>query len=169
MEHVSLRTEAIGWTSESTSFSFDWHQVVLYALGVGAGPEELDYVYEARGPKVVPSFALLAAMEPVQACLQQAGAPLRAIIHGGQRLELSAPLEPSDTWITTATIKGMADLRRLGRVVVEAKSTKLDGTLVARSEWDILVQGAGGFTAEPMPRVKPVRPPKTRSRTSPSS
>ena len=46
------------------SFSYDWKTVALYALAVGATHEELDYLYEARGPRVLPTFAVIPAYHP---------------------------------------------------------------------------------------------------------
>jgi putative sterol carrier protein len=39
---------------------YDWRDVVLYVLGVGAGFDELEYVYESK-LKVIPSFAVICA------------------------------------------------------------------------------------------------------------
>ena len=54
---MSLDLSAVGYETEPFSFEYDWKTTVLYALGVGAKRDELDYLYEGRGPKVLPSFA----------------------------------------------------------------------------------------------------------------
>ena len=46
-----------GKPSAATTLAYTWKDTVLYALGVGAKREELDYLYEGRGPRVLPSIA----------------------------------------------------------------------------------------------------------------
>ena len=43
---MPLNLDAIGKDVEPYTFNYDWKKVVLYALGVGAGFDELDYCYE---------------------------------------------------------------------------------------------------------------------------
>jgi hypothetical protein len=38
---------------------YTWRDVVLYALGVGAHPDDLPYIYEKAGLKALPTFGLL--------------------------------------------------------------------------------------------------------------
>ena len=51
----------VGRKNDPVIFEYDWKDVVLYALGVGAGADELPFVYEgaAGGLKVLPSFCVV--------------------------------------------------------------------------------------------------------------
>ena len=43
---MALNLESIGKEVEPTMFEYDQDRVILYALGIGAGVDELDFVYE---------------------------------------------------------------------------------------------------------------------------
>ena len=64
---MSLDLSTIGFKTEPHIFSYDWKDAVLYALGIGAKGAELDYLYEGRGPKVLPTFGVIPAYGPVSA------------------------------------------------------------------------------------------------------
>lgn len=49
----------IGLSNGSRTLKYTWRDVVLYALGVGAHKEELQYVYEGAGLKALPTFVLV--------------------------------------------------------------------------------------------------------------
>ncbi len=55
---MALNLDAVGKRIGPIANDYGWKDIVLYALGVGAGFEELEYVYES-GLKVIPSFAIL--------------------------------------------------------------------------------------------------------------
>jgi putative sterol carrier protein len=57
---MPLNLSAIGQKIGPITSAYDWRDVVLYALGVGAGFDELEYVYENK-LKVIPSFAVICA------------------------------------------------------------------------------------------------------------
>jgi putative sterol carrier protein len=57
---MPLNVSAIGQKIGPITSEYDWRDVVLYALGVGAGFDELEYVYENK-LKVIPSFAVICA------------------------------------------------------------------------------------------------------------
>lgn len=71
--------------------SYDARDVILYALGVGAGAQDLSLVYE-RGLQVLPGLAtVLCSPAP---WYHDTGGLLRGdlVVHGSERLELLAPL-----------------------------------------------------------------------------
>src|SRR4051794_2243730 len=55
---MTLNLSAVGFTTAPHTVVYDWKTVVLYALGIGAQKDELDYLYEGRGPKVYPTFGV---------------------------------------------------------------------------------------------------------------
>jgi hypothetical protein len=49
---MPIDVQSIGYETAPIEFDYTWRDTVVYALGVGASPEEeLDYLYEGRGPK----------------------------------------------------------------------------------------------------------------------
>src|SRR5580700_6527164 len=128
-----------------SAFAFAWKDVVLYALGVGAKSDELDFLYEERGPKVLPSFAVVPKFQPMLDLLAKTGGNLAMIVYGGERVVVHAPILPSGVLTTTATIRGFYDMRRLAQVLIDARTLDATGALVAESTSSILFRGAGGF------------------------
>jgi acyl dehydratase len=131
---------------------YTWKDVVLYALGVGAKTAELDYVYEGRGPKVLPSFAVVPKFEPMLALLAKTGGNLAMIVHGGERVVVHAPLAPSGELTTTAVVRGIYDMKRLAQVVIDTRSVDPAGALVAETASTIFFRGDGGFGGDPPPK-----------------
>ena len=59
---MALDLDSIGKPIGPLVKEYDWKDVVLYALGVGAGFDDLQYVYE-NDLKVIPSYSISAAFE----------------------------------------------------------------------------------------------------------
>jgi hypothetical protein len=54
---MALNMDALGKPIGPITRHYDWKDVVLYALGVGAGFDDLDYAYE-KNLKVIPTFSI---------------------------------------------------------------------------------------------------------------
>jgi len=123
----------------------------LYALGIGARREELDYLYEARGPKVYPTFAVVPTFTAVGELLSRTQANLAMVVHGGQSIKLHRPIPPEGTLMTVGAIKGIYDLKKMAQVVIETNTT-LNGEPLFDTSWSIIVRGAGNFGGSPPPK-----------------
>lgn len=151
---MTLDLSAVGHETEPFFFDYDWKTVVLYALGVGATRDELDYLYEKRGPKVVPSFAVVPTYPALEPLVARANADMTKVVHGSQVIRLHAPLPPEGRLRTIARIDGIYDLKRLSQVVFSTRTDR-DGELLFETEWSLVVRDTGGFGGP--------RPPKTES------
>ena len=129
---MPVNLSAVGKKMGSVSHTYTEKDVVLYALGVGAGADELEFTYE-RDLKVLPTFAVIPAFP---AMLNLGGAmevnPMM-VLHGEQRIELHGPIPPSGTITTTPTIKAMYDKGKGALVVVETESVDGKGRLLFRN------------------------------------
>lgn len=134
------------------AFEYTWRDVVCYALGVGAKREELDYLFEARGPKVLPSFAVVPKFQAMFERLAKSGGNLAMVVHGGERVKVHAPIPPAGKLSTTATIRAFYDLKRLAQVLVDSRTVDEKGTLLATTTSSILFRGEGGFGGDPPPK-----------------
>ncbi len=91
---MTLKLDAIGKTIGSATSEYDWKDIVLYALGVGAGFDELEYVYEDR-LKVIPSFAVTTAYDFMSEFVINTGVNLAGILHGEHEIIFHNPIPPT--------------------------------------------------------------------------
>ena len=58
-----ISADLVGLKFDPVPFSWTSKDVMLYALGVGATPErELEFVFEGKGPRVLPTYAVIPGM-----------------------------------------------------------------------------------------------------------
>src|SRR5438128_5091636 len=94
--------KAVGKKLGAVTHTYTERDVMLYALGVGCGTDELPFVYE-RDLKVLPTFAVIPSFP---AMLNLGGAMQvnpAMVLHGEQRIELAGLLPTSGTVTTTPT------------------------------------------------------------------
>ena len=160
---MSLNPSAVGIESSTFTMRYDWKTLVLYALGVGAKRSELDYLYEGRGPKILPTFAVVPAYPVMFELLGRSGGGLETLVHAAQSVTVVGKLPPSGELQTTGKITGVYDLKKLAQMVFETRTT-CEGELVFASEWSMFFLGQGGF-AGPRPPKSPI--PKIPSEAEP--
>jgi acyl dehydratase len=148
---MSLDLSTLGYKTSPYEFKYDWKTVVLYALGIGARRDELDYLYEARGPKVYPTFAVAPTFTAVGELLSRTQANLAMVVHGGQGIRLHRAIPPEGTLSTVGSIAGIYDLKKMAQVVIETKTT-INGEPLFDTSWSIIVRGAGDFGGSPPPK-----------------
>jgi acyl dehydratase len=156
---MSLDLSAVGYETQPFFFEYDWKIPALYALGVGAKREELDYLYEARGPRVLPSFAVVPAYPALEPLVARAGADMRLVVHGAQSITLHAPIPEAANLRTVARIDGLYDLKRLSQVVFTTR-TENEGKLLFETEWTLVVRDTGGFGGPRPPKSEAPKLPK---------
>jgi len=93
---------AVGTSTGMQTFVYTWRDVVLYALGVGAKAEELEYLYE-KNLKAVPSFGVIPlagtfGITPPRSLpagiWDLLGVPLEDALHMTEELVLHKPIPP---------------------------------------------------------------------------
>jgi acyl dehydratase len=156
---MSFDLSLVGQKSEPTTFEYDWKQIVLYALGIGAKQDELDYLYEGRGPKTYPSFAVVPSFAPMLSLLGKTGGNLAAVVHGGQKVKMHAPLPAEGKLLTTATIRGIYDMKKFASVITDTETTDAKGNKLFDTTWSIIFRGGGGFGGNPPPKDDVPAPP----------
>jgi acyl dehydratase len=158
---MPLDLSLVGQPTSPATLEYTWKDVVLYALGVGAKKHELDYLYEGRGPKVLPSFAVVLKFPPMLKLLAETGGNLSMVVYGGERVSLLAPVAPAGKLVTTATIRAIHDMKRFAQVLVDTRAVDAGGRVVAEMTSSIIFRGEGGFGGQPPPRAAlPVEKPR---------
>jgi len=150
-----------GQTTTPIEHTYSWRDCVLYALGVGGHmPDDLEFLYEGRGPKVLPTFAVVPSFRTLVDIVGRLGASVTAVLHGEQKVVQHRPIPPSGTFTTTATVKGIHDKGKGALVVVEAATTDERGEPVFDNVFSIFVRGAGGFGGDRGPAALSADPPE---------
>jgi acyl dehydratase len=158
-----LDPTAVGKTSEPLRFAYRWQDAALYALGVGATQKELPFLYEgldAKGPSVLPTFAVIPAYEGCKALFDVVGGNFEGVVHGGQSVRLHKPFAPSGTLTTIGKVTNVGDLRRMAQVIFSTETRDERGELVAETDWTIMYLLDGGFGGDAPPKSVRLRAPE---------
>ncbi|HEY8430850.1 MAG TPA: MaoC/PaaZ C-terminal domain-containing protein [Sandaracinaceae bacterium] len=157
---MALNLDATGKRTAPIEMTYRWQDVVLYALGIGAKAGELDFLYEKRGPKVFPTFAVIPAFEANRQLFDVVGGDLSGVVHGSQKIVLHRPFAPEGKLVTVGIVEGIHDLKRMAQSTVRTETRDESGALVCETEWTLMYLNDGGFGGEPPPKSPKIRPPE---------
>jgi acyl dehydratase len=170
---VALTLEVVGRRIGPFTLTYGWKDVVLYALGVGAGFSEIDYCYE-KVLKVIPTFAAAALGDFTSWLAAASGFNPSGVLHGEQEFIFHRPIPPEGSLITEGAITHCYDKGRdRGALVVAEFDTQLAGgqelftsvvTMFARRDG-----GFGGSDAPKNPLSFPERPPDAEVAAAPAA
>ena len=160
---MALNLHAIGKKSDAVPFEYTWKDVVLYALGVGCKEDELDFVYEGRGPKVLPTFAVVPSFQSMISVVVDVQANPMMVVHGEQQVVLHRPIPPAGKLFTSSTVKAIYDKGKGALIVAEANTTDENKKPVFDNVFSIFVRGEGGFGGERGPEAVKADPPAGRA------
>jgi acyl dehydratase len=148
---MALDQTLVGVTSDPVEKTWDSKDVMLYALGLGAGADdplqELEFTTENTSGvelKVLPTYAVLAA---------QGGGGRKfgdfdpaKLVHAEQGFELHAPLPVDGRVSITSAITGMYDKGKGALVTTEARAVDAEtGKHLVTSRSGVFIVGEGGF------------------------
>jgi acyl dehydratase len=151
-------------TFEPVPFSWESKDVMLYAVGVGAKPEgELEFVFEGKGPKVLPTFAVIPGMFSMGGLVGSVEINLAMLLHGEQSITLHREIPPDGKVRVTGRISEVWDKGKAA-VIGSEGIVEDDKGLLFTTKATLFVRGAGGFGGERGPstagvNVPPERPP----------
>jgi acyl dehydratase len=151
---MAIDPSAIGAVTEPTLFGWTDRDTMLYALGVGAGTDDLSFTTDNSHDitqQVLPTYAVI--------CCPAFGAAAKIgtfnwalLLHGSQAIRLHAPLPASGN---LSVVTEVADLQDKGEgknaiVVLRGRGTDPDsGTLIAETLTTLVIRQAGGFGGVP--------------------
>lgn len=159
---MALNLEVVGKRLEASTFEYNDRDVMLYALGVGAGTDELAFTYE-KELKVLPTFAVVPAFPALAVLIRVLQFNPAMLLHGEQRIELRKPIPPAGKLTTTPTIRAIYDKGSGALIVVDAETANEQGEVLFLNTFGAFVRGEGGFGGDRGPsgakNVPPERPP----------
>ena len=151
---MAIDPSAIGAATEPTLFEWTDRDTLLYALGVGAGLDDLSFTTENSHDipqQVLPTYAVI--------CCPAFGAAAKIgtfnwalLLHGSQTIRLHAPLPAAGK---LSVVTEVSDLQDKGEgknaiVVLRGRGTDPDsGTLIAETFTTLVIRQAGGFGGAP--------------------
>jgi acyl dehydratase len=152
---------AIGAVTDAQAYQWTDRDTMLYALGVGAGTDDLPFTTDNShdiAQQVLPTFAVI--------CCPAFGAATKVgsfnwgmLLHGSQEIRLHAPLPASGE---LSVVSEVADIQDKGEgknaiIVMRGKGTDpATGELIAETLSTAVIRGEGGFGGQPGQR--PVAP-----------
>jgi NAD(P)-dependent dehydrogenase (short-subunit alcohol dehydrogenase family)/acyl dehydratase/putative sterol carrier protein len=149
---MALKLDSIGAKIGPSEKVYDWKDVVLYALGVGAGFDELDYVYEKK-LKVIPTFSIAAVFDFLAAAAIESNANFAGILHGAQEIIFHNKFPTEGTLKTEGEIKHIWDKGEKGAVVVaEADTYHSSGDKLFTNVFTLFCRKDGGFGGDSGPK-----------------
>jgi acyl dehydratase len=160
MEKIS--SKLVGMTFEPTAFEWTSKDVMLYALGVGAKPEhDLDYVYEGKGPRVLPTYAVIPGMLSMGGLVSNVEINLMMLLHGEQGITLHREL-PSEAHVKViGKVTAVWDKGKAAVIETEGLVQDDKGPVVTTTS-TLFIRGAGGFGGERGPAAISVSEPPDR-------
>jgi acyl dehydratase len=160
---MPIKLDLVGKTSAPTKFSYSSRETILYALGVGAKADELDFLFEMNGPKVLPTFAVIPSFQALVGITGDLAVNPMMVLHGEQKIRLHRPIPPAGELSTVAEVKGIYDKGKGALVLVEARTTDENGEPLLDNWFSIFARGEGGFGGERGPEAIKADPPEGKA------
>lgn len=163
----------IGQKTESRFIEYTWRDTALYALAVGAGAADLEYIYE-QNMKAIPTFGVIPCWEairtvprltrpsPAALFLEDHIKTTVAPLHMEHELVIHRPIDPiKGTFVFQDVITDVYDRGKGKGAVIRSGMDVHDeaGNLVCTNNFSTLYHEAGGFGGKPMP-ANPVKIPE---------
>ena len=158
---MPIDPNAIGVTTPPQIFEWTDRDTLLYALGVGAGIDDLAFTTENSHDvpqQVLPTYAVICC-SAFAAGARIGSFNFSRLLHGSQGIRLFAPLPPSGTLSVVAEVVDLQDKGEGKNAVVMLKATGSDpdsGQPIAETSTTLVIRGEGGFGGQPGQR--PVAP-----------
>src|SRR5262245_3391323 len=157
-----ISMDLVGMTFEPVSFGWTAKDVMLYAVGVGAKPEgELEFVYEGKGPRVLPTYAVIPGMFSMGGLVSNVEINLAMLLHGEQAITLHREIPPEGKVRVTGRISEVWDKGKAA-VIGSEGIVEDDKGLLLTTKATLFIRGAGGFGGERGPSTAGVNVPPER-------
>jgi len=150
MIHLNLVGKSFG----PSLYEYTSREVILYHLGIGASPQELEFVFEGvkGGLRVVPTFGVIPAFEVLWEVVKNLNVDVQKVLHGEQTIFAEQVIRPQGRLLTTARLEGIYDKGKAALVQVKSETTSERGEPLFRSLALFFCRGEGGWGGDPGPK-----------------
>jgi acyl dehydratase len=161
---MPINPEAVG--SEGDPYEHSWTEkdVMLYALGVGAANDDLQFTTENTKDtplRVLPTMAVVLGVGAFNAMAKIGTFNPAMLVHGEQAIELFDELPASGTVSTVGTVAGIWDKGKGAVVVIESLSTNVaSGKPLFKNTMSAFIRGEGGWGGDRGPSGSRNAPPE---------
>lgn len=151
---MAIDPTAIGAVTEPQPYQWTDRDTMLYALGVGAGTDDLAYTTDNSHDipqQVLPTFAVICC--PAFGAVGKVGSfNWGMLLHGSQEIRLHAPLPASGALAVSSEVVDIQDKGEGKNAIIVMRGRGTDpatGELIAETVSTAVIRGAGGFGGEP--------------------
>ena len=149
---MPLNPQAVGTSGEPHEASWTSKDALLYAVGIGAGTDELVYTTENTNgvdQQVFPTFAVVVGWGAGSAMRNIGTFNPALLVHGQQAITLHKALPVNGSASMQARIVAMHDKGKAAVVVTETVATDLtDGQPLFTNVSSVFIRGEGGWGGE---------------------
>lgn len=157
-----ISNDLLGITFDPMPVEWDSNAVQLYAVATGAKPpEELDFLYEGRGPKVLPTFGVVPGMATMGGLIANVEFNLAMLLHGEQSITLHRPIPSNCKGTAVGKISEVWDKGKAAVLGVEGEVSDKNGPIFTVHS-TMFIRGAGGFGGERGPSTAGKNEPPAR-------
>ncbi len=147
-------SELIGFDLGKRRIAYGPNDAILYALSVGAKPDQLDLVYE-RDLRVLPSYGCALGLWAVEKAGELGAYDRKLSLHAAQELAVHKPLPPGGDFEMSGRVAAVWDKGRATVVDIVAECEFFSATysifLPGRGDW-------GGERGPSSPKPEPAEP-----------
>jgi acyl dehydratase len=144
---MPLNPDAVGSTGEPVDASWTSKDCLLYAVGIGAGTDELAFTTENTKDveqQVFPTFPVVVGWGRGSAMGNIGTFNPALLVHGQQSVTLHRPIPPDGSATLQSEVTGMYDKGKAAVVVTETQAT-MDGAPLFTTTSSVFIRGEGGW------------------------
>jgi len=163
---MPLNPAAVGAVGDVRTMSWNSKDALLYAVGIGAGQNDLPFTTENTKEVqqvVFPTFAVVAGSgttSPGKSAMAEIGTFNWAmLVHGSQAITLHRPIPIEAEATVQDKVVAMYDKGKAAVVVTEAETKLKTGELLWTTRSSVFIRGVGGWDGERGPSGPQNEPP----------
>ncbi len=166
---MPINPDAVGATAEPVESSWTSKDALLYALGVGAGTDELAFTTENTTDtpqRVLPTMAVVLMLGGTGALKEIGTFDPAMLVHGSQAIELNGEIPVEGTVSSKGTITGIYDKGSGAVVEIEIVSSDVTtGAPLFTNTTSMFIRGEGGWGGDRGPSVSKEVPERAPDHT----